>query len=127
MSQTAAFWFVIVVLALGTWLMRSLPIMLHGAVATPRWAERLLRYVPVAALTALVVPDLYIKTGPSTRSRRTDGCGGRGAARRASDEERAVDAHHRHGGAVDRTGGRRRRVADGGYTPSGGCVTCSNL
>lgn len=64
MSQTETFWFVIVVLALGTWLMRSLPIMLHGAVATPRWAERLLRYVPVAALTALVVPgSLYIKTG----------------------------------------------------------------
>ena len=64
MNQTQAFWLVIVVLAVGTWLMRSLPIMLHGAVATPRWAERLLRYVPVAALTALVVPgSLYVKTG----------------------------------------------------------------
>jgi branched-subunit amino acid transport protein len=63
-SPTATFWLVIVVLAVGTWLMRSLPIMLHGAVATPAWAERLLRYVPVAALTALVVPSsLYVKTG----------------------------------------------------------------
>ena len=37
--------------------------MLHGHVALPAWAERLLRYVPVAALTALVVPaSLYLKT-----------------------------------------------------------------
>ena len=43
--------------------MRSLPIMLHGRVNTPPWAERLLRYVPVAALTALVVPGaLYTHT-----------------------------------------------------------------
>jgi len=62
-SAVATFWLVIVVLAVGTWLMRSLPIMLHGAVATPAWAERLLRYVPVAALTALVVPNvLYVKS-----------------------------------------------------------------
>lgn len=64
MSATATFWVLIVVLALGTWLMRSLPIMLHGHVNTPAWAERLLRYVPVAALTALVVPGaLYTHTG----------------------------------------------------------------
>ena len=64
MSPLASFWVVIIVLAVGTWLMRALPIMLHGAVATPPWAERLLRYVPVAALTALVVPgSLYIKSG----------------------------------------------------------------
>jgi len=62
-SELARFWVVIVVLAVGTWAMRSLPIMLHGAVNTPPWAQRLLRYVPVAALTALVVPGaLYIKT-----------------------------------------------------------------
>lgn len=62
MSERATFWLIIVVLAVGTWLMRSLPIMLHGHVPMPRWAERLLRYVPVAALTALVVPgSLYVK------------------------------------------------------------------
>ena len=64
MSRTAAFWLVIGVLAVGTWAMRSLPIMLHGTVPSPRWAKRLLRYVPVAALTALVVPSaLYLKSG----------------------------------------------------------------
>ena len=63
MSRVAAFWLVIAVLAVGTWAMRSLPIMLHGTVPSPKWAKRLLRYVPVAALTALVVPSvLYVKT-----------------------------------------------------------------
>ena len=62
MNQTTTFWLIIVVLALGTWTMRSLPIMLHGTVKTPAWVERLLRHVPVAALTALVVPGvLYLK------------------------------------------------------------------
>ncbi len=62
MSPTVTFWVVIVVLAVGTWAMRSLPIMLHGHVPMPPWAEHLLRYVPVAALTAIAVPGaLYLK------------------------------------------------------------------
>ncbi len=62
MSPRATFWLIIGVLAIGTWAMRSLPIMLHGHVPLPKWAENLLRYVPVAALTALVVPGaLYLK------------------------------------------------------------------
>jgi len=62
MSATAQFWLLIVVLGAGTWAMRSVPIMLHGHVPHPPWLERLLRYVPVAALTALVVPgSLYLK------------------------------------------------------------------
>jgi len=61
-SDTATFWLIIAVLAIGTWAMRAMPIMLHGHVTLPAWAERLLRYVPVAALTALVVPGaLYLK------------------------------------------------------------------
>ncbi len=64
MSQVAQFWLLIVVLALGTWSMRSLPIILHGRVPHPAWLERLLRHVPVAALTALVVPGaLYVHEG----------------------------------------------------------------
>jgi len=64
MSQTAQFWLMIVVLAAGTWAMRSLPIMLHGHVPHPPWLARLLRHVPVAALTALVVPAaLYLHKG----------------------------------------------------------------
>jgi branched-subunit amino acid transport protein len=62
MSARATFWLIIVVLAAGTWAMRSLPIMVHGAIETPRWIDKLLRHVPVAALTALVVPGvLYLK------------------------------------------------------------------
>ena len=38
--------------------------MLHGHVAHPPWLERLLKHVPVAALTALVVPGvLYLHQG----------------------------------------------------------------
>jgi branched-subunit amino acid transport protein len=63
-SALAQFWVLIVVLAIGTWAMRSLPIMLHGKVPHPPWLERFLRHVPVAALTALVVPaSLYVHTG----------------------------------------------------------------
>ena len=64
MSQLAQFWLLTIVLALGTWLMRALPIMLHGHVAHPPWLERLLKHFPVAALTALVVPGvLYVHVG----------------------------------------------------------------
>ena len=63
MSATAQFWFLIIVLAIGTWLMRSLPIMLHGHVPHPPWLARLLKHVPVAALTAMVVPGaLFVKS-----------------------------------------------------------------
>jgi branched-subunit amino acid transport protein len=61
MSAQTQFWVLIATLALGTWLMRSLPIMTHGHIPHPRWLERFLKHVPVAALTALVVPgSLYL-------------------------------------------------------------------
>ncbi|NTU71450.1 MAG: AzlD domain-containing protein [Coriobacteriia bacterium] len=44
--------------------MRSMAIILHGHVPHPAWLERLLKHVPVAALTALVVPGaLYVHQG----------------------------------------------------------------
>lgn len=64
MSPVAQFWLLILVLAIGTWSMRAFPIMLHGRVPHPLWLERLLKHVPVAALTALVVPgSLYVHEG----------------------------------------------------------------
>lgn len=64
MSAQTRYWILIATLALGTWLMRSLPIMLHGHVPHPPWLERFLKHVPVAALTALVVPgSLYVHAG----------------------------------------------------------------
>jgi branched-subunit amino acid transport protein len=63
-SATAQFWLLTLLLAIGTWAMRALPIMLHGHVAHPPWLEKLLKHVPVAALTALVVPGaLYAHVG----------------------------------------------------------------
>ena len=62
MTPVAQFWFLTIALALGTWAMRSLPIMLHGHVPHPPWLSRLLKHVPVAALTVMVVPGaLYLK------------------------------------------------------------------
>ncbi len=58
MSAVGQFWLLIGALALGTWAMRAFPIILHGTVPHPLWLERLLRHVPVAALTALVVPSV---------------------------------------------------------------------
>ena len=98
----AQFWLLIVVLALGTWLMRSLPIMLHGHVPHPPWLERLLKHVPVAALTALVVPGaLYLKHDGRllVRARAHDRRGGRDA-RGPAHEEHARDARRRHGRTV---------------------------
>lgn len=64
MTPAVQFWLLIVVLALGTWSMRSWPIILHGHVPHPPWLVRLLKHVPVAALTALVVPGaLYLHQG----------------------------------------------------------------
>jgi branched-subunit amino acid transport protein len=63
MSPTLRFWIVIGVVAAGTYALRAAPIMLHERAPMPSWLERLLRHVPAAALTALVVPGaLYIKS-----------------------------------------------------------------
>lgn len=62
MSDEAAFWTIILGVAAGTFLIRSLPLWLHGRARGPKWLERLLRHVPAAALTALIVPSvLYTK------------------------------------------------------------------
>lgn len=64
MTPTAQFWLLIAALGIGTWSMRSWPIILHGRVPHPPWLVRLLKHVPVAALTALVVPGaLYLHRG----------------------------------------------------------------
>jgi branched-subunit amino acid transport protein len=57
MSTQAQFWVIIVGLAVGTFLLRSIPLWAYGRREMPRWLERLLRHVPAAALTALIVPS----------------------------------------------------------------------
>jgi branched-subunit amino acid transport protein len=55
-SETARIWTVIVVLGLGTYLIRFSFIGLVGDRKLPEWALRLLRYVPVAVMPGLVAP-----------------------------------------------------------------------
>ncbi|MBE0476031.1 MAG: AzlD domain-containing protein [Coriobacteriia bacterium] len=63
MSDTARFWVLIVTVGLGTYALRSLPILLHGHRPVPPWLATLLRHVPAAALAALAVPgSLYLRT-----------------------------------------------------------------
>ena len=52
----AGIWAVIVVLTIGTFLIRFSFLGLVGARHLPDWALRLLRYVPVAVMPALVTP-----------------------------------------------------------------------
>ncbi len=65
----ALIWSVIVVLGIGTWLIRFSFIGLIGDRALPLWAVRLLRYVPVAVLPALVTP---LVVWPSATAGATD-------------------------------------------------------
>jgi branched-subunit amino acid transport protein len=56
MSADARIWTVIVVLGIGTFLIRYSFIGLVGDRALPTWATRLLRYVPMAVMPGLVAP-----------------------------------------------------------------------
>lgn len=56
MSETARIWTLIVVLGAGTFLIRYSFIGLVGDRRLPPWAERMLRYVPVAVMPGLVAP-----------------------------------------------------------------------
>ncbi len=56
MSDTARIWITIVVLGLGTYLIRFSFIGLVGDRRLPGWVSRMLRYVPVAVMPGLVAP-----------------------------------------------------------------------
>ena len=56
MSETGRIWVVILVLGLGTYLIRFSFIGLVGDRKLPAWAIGLLRYVPVAVMPGLVAP-----------------------------------------------------------------------
>jgi branched-subunit amino acid transport protein len=55
-SDAARIWTVIVVLGIGTYLIRFSFIGLVGDRVLPPWAMRMLRYVPVAVMPGLVAP-----------------------------------------------------------------------
>ncbi len=56
--STQALWLLFLAIALGTFLLRFLFIYLFGRIAMPEWLGRALRFVPAAALAALVFPAL---------------------------------------------------------------------
>jgi len=61
--STLSLWLLFVVIGLGTFLLRFLFIYLFGKIAMPDWLIRALRFVPAAALAALVFPALSHPSG----------------------------------------------------------------
>ena len=51
-------WLLFIAIGLGTFTLRFLFIYLFGKIAMPNWLSRALRFVPAAALAALVLPAL---------------------------------------------------------------------
>jgi len=62
MSVTST-WLLFVAIGLGTFLLRFLFIYLFGKIEMPDWLSRALRFVPAAALAALVFPALTHPAG----------------------------------------------------------------
>jgi len=56
-------WFLFIAIGLGTFTLRFLFIYLFGKIEMPNWLSRALRFVPAAALAALVFPALTHPTG----------------------------------------------------------------
>ena len=56
-------WLAILAAGLGTFLIRYSFIGAAGRFGAPAWFRRMLRFVPIAALTALICPDLLLEAG----------------------------------------------------------------
>ena len=61
--STVSIWLLFVAIGLGTFLLRFLFIYLFGKIEMPDWLRRALRFVPAAALAALVFPALTHTSG----------------------------------------------------------------
>jgi branched-subunit amino acid transport protein len=61
--NSASIWLLFIAIGLGTFLERFLFIYLFGKIAMPEWLSRALRFVPAAALAALVFPALTHPSG----------------------------------------------------------------
>jgi branched-subunit amino acid transport protein len=71
-------WFIMLSLGLLTFLTRLSFIALHNVWTPPELFRRALHYVPVAVLTAILVPELVMSTGPGPlAAQRAAGGGGR--------------------------------------------------
>jgi branched-subunit amino acid transport protein len=56
-------WLAMLAAGLATFLIRYSFIGAAGRVGAPPWFQRMLRFVPIAALTALIWPDLLLEAG----------------------------------------------------------------
>lgn len=56
-------WLAMLAAGLATFLIRYSFIGAAGRLAAPQWFRRMLRFVPIAALTALIWPDLLLEAG----------------------------------------------------------------
>ena len=61
--NTTSLWLLFAAIGLGTFLLRFLFIYLFGKITMPDWLSRALRFVPAAALAALVFPALTHPAG----------------------------------------------------------------
>jgi branched-subunit amino acid transport protein len=61
--NSTSIWFLFVAIGLGTFVLRFLFIYLFGKIEMPDWLRRALRFVPAAALAALVFPALTHPSG----------------------------------------------------------------
>lgn len=61
--STLSIWLLFLAIGFGTFLLRFLFIYLFGKIEMPDWLRRALRFVPAAALAALVFPALTHSTG----------------------------------------------------------------
>lgn len=61
--STLSIWLLFVAVGLGTFTLRFLFIYLFGKIEMPNWLSRALRFVPAAALAALVFPALTHPAG----------------------------------------------------------------
>jgi branched-subunit amino acid transport protein len=61
--SAASIWLLFVAIGLGTFILRFLFIYLFGKIEMPDWLSRALRFVPAAALAALVFPALTHPAG----------------------------------------------------------------
>jgi branched-subunit amino acid transport protein len=61
--SAASIWLLFIAVGLGTFTLRFLFIYLFGKIEMPKWLSRALRFVPAAALAALVFPALTHPAG----------------------------------------------------------------
>ena len=66
--STTSIWLLFLAIGLGTFLLRFVFIYLFGKIEMPDWLRRALRFVPAAALAALVFPALTHPAGQRDQS-----------------------------------------------------------